>query len=156
MICLGNARRRGSTIKSLEEKYQDAAWRKQYYLFDMGWGEVQEWLERTDTVMFAAGSREQHGPHQGIKTSEWVADVMEKRDGTDVRVNVGPYQVSIPLDHTEFAEHGLGTLGDPVGATQEAGGITYGRCIDYVAEVIEKVKSLPVTVRDREWNARVL
>ena len=53
-------------------------------------------------------------------------------------------------------ENGLGTFGGPAGATQETGEIIYGRCVKYVAEVIEKVKNLPVTMRNREWNARVL
>ena len=40
-----------------------------YNLQDMSWVEVQETLERTDTVIVPIGNLEQHGPHSPVAVS---------------------------------------------------------------------------------------
>ncbi|MBW2148937.1 MAG: creatininase family protein [Deltaproteobacteria bacterium] len=49
-----------------------------YYLQDLKWQEVSEYLSRKDLILFPAGSVEQHGQHLPMITdSSWAIDVAE-------------------------------------------------------------------------------
>ena len=61
-----------------------------YNLQDMSWVEVQETLERTDTVIVPIGNLEQHGPHSPVGCCLFLAIETSKQIGERTGVPVTP------------------------------------------------------------------
>lgn len=98
-------------------------------LVEMSWKEVEEALQRTDTIILPVGSIEQHGPHlplgtdflQGIDFGRYAVRVLRDRGrevvlGPTIPFGVAPYHMDFPGTISLKPETLLATLMEVCGS----------------------------------------
>lgn len=79
----------------------------------------------------------------------WLPASFGKEDGTwDVQFKGYEY-FYFPMDHNEFADHGV--IGNPLRATAEKGEQIFERFSDHLAEAIVELRKIPVEIKSREF-----
>ena len=80
---------------------------------------------------------------------DWLPDEFDKSDGAwDARFKGYEY-FYFPMDHDEFADHGV--IGNPKRATAEKGDQIFQRFAEYLAEALEALRKVPVEVTSRRF-----
>ena len=85
----------------------------------------------------------------------WLPSAFDKSDGTwDAKFH-GAEQLYFPMDHDEFADHGV--IGNPLRyVIAEKGDLIFERFADYLAEAVVDLRKAPVEVKDRILVMRIL
>ncbi|UCB47323.1 MAG: creatininase family protein [Spirochaetota bacterium] len=83
-------------------------------------------------------------------TPEWIPNEFAKKDGTWNVAFKGYEYFYFPMEHNEFAPHGI--MGNPFRATKEKGEKTLNRYAEYLAEALEIIKKVKVQIKVREFT----
>jgi creatinine amidohydrolase len=95
--------------------------------------------------MEAAISDRAHAP-------AWLGKDFEKIDGTPTVAFKGAENIWIPMDHYEYSDSA--TIGNPKGATVELGEALIERMANHLADFVESVRPMKVTIPNRDWPER--
>jgi creatinine amidohydrolase len=80
---------------------------------------------------------------------EWLPDEFDKADGAWDAQFKGYEYFYFPMDHEEFAPHGV--IGNPNRATAEKGDQIFQRFAEYLAQALEALRKVPVEVTSRRF-----
>ena len=80
---------------------------------------------------------------------EWMPDGFSKSDGAWDAAFKGYEYFYFPMEHNEFAPHGV--IGNPKRATAEKGDEIFERFSTYLAEAIADIRTIPVEIKQREF-----
>ena len=80
---------------------------------------------------------------------EWMPEEFQKADGAWDAQFKGYEYFYFPMDHEEFADHGV--IGNPKRATAEKGNQIFDRFADYLAEALEALRTVPVEIKSRQF-----
>jgi creatinine amidohydrolase len=80
---------------------------------------------------------------------EWLPDEFDKADGAWDAQFKGYEYFYFPMDHEEFADHGV--IGNPNRATAEKGDQIFQRFAKYLAEALDALRKVPVEVTSRRF-----
>jgi len=79
---------------------------------------------------------------------EWMPDGFSKSDGAWDAAFKGYEYFYFPMDHNEFADHGV--IGNPMRATAEKGNAIFDRFAAHLVEAIDELKTVQVEIKVRE------
>ena len=80
---------------------------------------------------------------------EWLPDEFDKADGAWDAKFKGYEYFYFPMDHEEFADHGV--IGKPNRATAEKGDQIFQRFAEYLAEALEALRKVPIEIKSRPF-----
>ena len=83
---------------------------------------------------------------------DWLPEAFRKSDGAWDAQYKGYEYFYFPMDHNEFADHGV--IGNPLRATAEKGEQIFERFSSYLAEAVADLRSVPVEIREREFRIK--
>ena len=87
-----------------------------------------------------------------VHAPEFLGEGFEKIDGMNTVEFQGAENIYVPMDHYEFTESA--TIGDPTTATEQLGEDLYERMAQHLADFIQAVRNIKVTIKDRDWPER--
>ena len=99
----------------------------------------------TNVKMDRAVKAEAHAP-------DWLPDAFRKADGAWDAQYKGYEYFYFPMDHNEFADHGV--IGNPLRATAEKGEQIFDRFSTYLADAVQDLRSVPIEIRSREFRLK--
>lgn len=79
----------------------------------------------------------------------WMPEAFAKSDGAWDAKFKGFEYFYFPMDHDEFADHGV--IGNPMRATAEKGDEIFNRFARYLAEALDELRTVPVEIKVREF-----
>lgn len=82
-------------------------------------------------------------------TPDWLPESFGKTDGAWDASFQGYEYFYFPMDHNEFADHGV--IGNPMRASAEKGNAIFDRFSTHLADAIEELRKVPVTIKVREY-----
>jgi len=80
---------------------------------------------------------------------DWMPDGFKKSDGAWDAQFKGYEYFYFPMDHDEFADHGV--IGNPSRATAEKGNEIFDRFAAYLAEALAELRTVPVEIKVRQF-----
>jgi creatinine amidohydrolase len=80
---------------------------------------------------------------------DWMPAGFQKADGAWDAQFKGYEYFYFPMDHEEFADHGV--IGNPMRATAEKGNQIFDRFANYLAEALEELRTVPVEIKNRQF-----
>ncbi|ODU07433.1 MAG: creatinine amidohydrolase [Pseudonocardia sp. SCN 72-86] len=99
-------------------------------------------FKRDNVKMERAVDARGHAPH-------WLPESFKKDDASPDAAFKGYEYFYFPMDHQEMADHGV--IGNPMRATEEKGHAIFDRFAQYLAEALEELKKVEVTIKQREF-----
>jgi len=82
----------------------------------------------------------------------WMPAAFAKSDGAWDAQYKGFEYFYFPMDHNEFADHGV--IGNPLRATAEKGEQIFERFSSYLADAVADLRTVPVEIRSREFRIK--
>lgn len=82
----------------------------------------------------------------------WLPEAFRKSDGAWDAQYKGYEYFYFPMDHNEFADHGV--IGNPLRATAEKGEQIFDRFSTYLAEAVVDLRTVPIDIRSREFRIK--
>lgn len=79
----------------------------------------------------------------------WLPDEFDKEDGAWDAKFKGYEYFYFPMDHEEFADHGV--IGNPKRATAEKGDQIFQRFAEYLAEALDALRKVPIEIKSRPF-----
>jgi creatinine amidohydrolase len=79
----------------------------------------------------------------------WLPDAFAKSDGAWDAQFKGYEYFYFPMDHNEFADHGV--IGNPLRATADKGEQVFERFSSYLAEAVAELRKVPIAIKQREF-----
>jgi creatinine amidohydrolase len=79
----------------------------------------------------------------------WMPKGFQKSDGAWDAQFKGYEYFYFPMDHDEFADHGV--IGNPMRATADKGNAIFDRFATYLAEALEELRTIPVEITVRQF-----
>jgi creatinine amidohydrolase len=79
----------------------------------------------------------------------WMPEAFSKSDGAWDAQFKGYEYFYFPMDHEEFAEHGV--IGNPMRATAEKGDQIFQRFAEHLAEALAELRTIPVEIKVRQF-----
>jgi len=101
--------------------------------------------DKANVRMDRAVKAEAHAP-------EWLPEAFRKADGAWDAQYKGYEYFYFPMDHNEFADHGV--IGNPLRATAEKGEAIFERFSTYLADAVADLRTVPVEIRSREFRLK--
>lgn len=82
----------------------------------------------------------------------WLPEGFRKNDANPDAEFKGYEYFYFPMDHEEMSDDGV--IGNPFRATREKGDLIFERFSDYLAEALIELRSVPVTITEREFRLK--
>lgn len=108
--------------------------------------------EQETSIMLAFNSDNVHMDRAVSATAhapDWLPDAFGKADGTWDAQFKGYEYFYFPMDHNEFADRGV--IGNPMRATADKGDAIFDRFATHLAEALDELRKVPVTIKSREF-----
>jgi creatinine amidohydrolase len=83
---------------------------------------------------------------------DWMPEGFQKSDGAWDAQFKGYEYFYFPMDHDEFSAEGV--IGNPARATAEKGNEIFDRFAAYLAEAVDELRTVPVTITAREFRLK--
>lgn len=83
---------------------------------------------------------------------KWLSKKFTKVNGSPYVIYKGMDVAWVPMDHQEYSDTGL--IGNPFRATAEKGELLFQRKAEILAEFLEELKKVKVTVKNRSYDRR--
>ena len=83
---------------------------------------------------------------------DWMPAAFGKSDGAWDAQYKGFEYFYFPMDHNEFADHGV--IGNPLRATAEKGEQIFERFSSYLADAVAELRTVKVDIREREFRIK--
>jgi len=87
-----------------------------------------------------------------VHAPQWMGKAFTKSDGSAGVTFKGQEYIVVPMEHHEYSDSGV--VGNPFRATPEKGEKLFERFASYLADFLEEVKKIKVTVKNREFTNR--